>query len=180
MELQISGQNIELTPAIRSYVERKMGKLTRHFPSIIEAIVEIAEEKTRSPQQQFLIRVNVLGDGIRLHGEQRGDDLFKAVDKVSAVMIRQLEDEKGKLYEKHKGVSLARSEPALEETPRTAPEVVKVKRFAMKPMSVAEGARQMELLGHSFFLFLNADTEELNLLYKRKDGNYGLIETERG
>jgi putative sigma-54 modulation protein len=180
MELQITGQNIELTPAIRHYVERKMGKLTRHFPGIMESIVEIAEEKTKSPQQQFLVRVNVLGDGIRLHGEERGGDLFQAINKVAAVMVRQLEDEKGKLYEKHKGGSPVRSEAVPEEPPRPAPEVVKVKRFTMKPMSVTEAAGQMEVLGHSFFFFLNADTEELNLLYRRKDGNYGLIEPELG
>ena len=96
-------------------------------------------------------------------------------------MTRQLERYKGKLYEKGRGNSFARGEFKEEvETVKPAPEVVKVKRFAIKPMSVAEAADQMELLGHSFFLFLNADTEELNLLYRRKDGNYGLIEPELG
>jgi len=181
MELQITGKNMELTPAVRRYIERKLGKLNRHLPHIIESRVEIAEEKTRSPQQRFVARATVAGDGARFHSEERGEDLFQAIDKVAAVMIRQLEHHKGKRYEKGRNSSLTRGEPKEEvETAKPAPEVVKVKRFVMKPMTVAEAAHQMELLGHNFFLFFNADTEELNLLYQRKDGNYGLIEPELG
>ncbi len=179
MEIRLTGQNIELTPAVRSHVERKMERLTRHFPSIMETIVEIAEEKTKSPQQQFLVRVNVSGNGIRLHGEERGADLFQAINRVAALMVRQLEDEKGKLYEKHRKVS-PRSQAIAAETAGSTFPVVKVKRFPMKPMSVIEAAEEMESLGHSFFLFLNADTGELNVLYERRDGNYGLIEPELG
>ncbi|MBA7714783.1 Ribosome hibernation promotion factor [subsurface metagenome] len=94
-------------------------------------------------------------------------------------MERQIEHYKGKLYDKRRGSSFARSEFS-EEAGTTPPSVVKVKRFAVKPMSVAEAIDQMELLGHDFFLFFNADNEALNLLYRRKDGNYGLIEPELG
>jgi len=181
MELQITGTNMEVTPPIRRYIERKLSKLTRHFPNILECIVEITEEKTRSPQQHYLIRTTVAGPKIRLHGEKRGKDLFEAIDKATAIMTRQLEHHKGKLYEKGRGSSLARGEFAAEAEPvKPAPQIVKVKRFVMKPMSVTEAAEQMELLGHDFFLFLNTETEELNLLYQRKDGNYGLIEPELG
>jgi len=181
MELQITGKNMELTPAVRRYIERKLGRLNRHLPNIIESKVEVSEERTKSPQQHFVVRVSVAGSGTRLHGEERGKDLFTAIDKVATIMTRQLEHYKGKLYEKGRGSSLARGEFS-EEVERVKParEVVKVKRFAIKPMSVSEAADQMELLGHDFFLFSNADTEELNLLYRRKDGNYGLIEPEPG
>ena len=180
MELKITGKNMELTPTARRYIEHKLGKLNRHLPNIIESKVEIFEEKTKSPQQHFVVRVTVSGSGTRLRGEEKGKDLFQAIDKVAATMTRQLERYKGKLYEKGRGNSFARSEFSEEVETVKAPAVVKVKRFAMKPMSVTEAAGQMELLGHSFFLFLNADTEELNLLYQRKDGNYGLIEPELG
>ena len=181
MELQITGTNMELNPVVRRYIERKLGKLNRYLPSIIETTVEITEEKTKSPQQHYLVRTTVSGPKIRLHGEERGGDLFQAIDKTSAIMTRQLERYKGKLYEKGRGSSLARGEFAEEaEAAKPSPQIVKVKRFAMKPMTVTEAADQMELLGHSFFLFRNADTQELNLLYQRKDGNYGLIETELG
>jgi len=180
MELKITGKNMELTPTVRRYIERKLGKLNRYLPNIIESKVEFSEEKTKSPQQHFVVRVTVSGNNIRLHSEERGEDLFQAIDKIAAIVTRQLEHHKGKLYKKGRGNSFARGEFREEIETTKAPEVVKVKRFAMKPMSVTEAADQMELLGHNFFLFLNADTDELNLLYRRKDGNYGLIEPELG
>jgi len=181
MELQITGKNIDLSPAVHRYIERKLGKLSRHLPSIIGSKVEVSEEKTKSPQQRFVVRVTLHSSGTRLRGEERGQDLFTAIDKVAEVMNRQIEHYKGKLYDKGRGSSFARGEFSEEvETVPPARNIVKVKRFAVKPMSVAEAADQMELLGHDFFLFLNADTEQLNLLYRRKDGNYGLIEPELG
>ena len=112
---------------------------------------------------------------------RRGGDLFTAIDKVIEIMDRQIEHRKGKLYEKGRGSSLARNEFSEEvKVMGTPKKVVKVKRFAIKPMPVAEAIEQMELLGHDFFLFLNADTGEVNLLYQRKDGNYGQIEPELG
>jgi len=181
MELQITGTNIDLSPAVHRYIERKLGKLNRYLPGIIEFKAEIVGEKTKSPQQHFVVRVTVAGGGTRLHGEERGEDLFTAIDKVAANMTRQLEHYKGKLYKKGRGSSFARGEFGEEVEPaQPSRRVVKVKRFAIKPMSVAEAIDQMELLGHNFFLFFNADSEELNLLYRRKDGNYGLIEPELG
>jgi len=177
MELQITGKNIELAPTVRQFIEQKLGKLERHLPNITEFKVEISEEKTKSPQQHFVVQVTLDSNGTLLRGVERGEDLLKAVGKVAAVMNRQIEHYKGKLYEKGRGSSLARSEFKEEAPPR---KVVKVKRFAVKPMSVAEAIDQMELLGHDFFLFFNADSEELNLLYRRRDGDYGLIEPELG
>jgi putative sigma-54 modulation protein len=181
MELQITGKNLELLPVVRRYIERKVGKLGRHLPNITESKVEISKEKTKSPQQRFVVQVTVDSSGTLLRGEERGEDLFTAIDRVTEVMERQIEHYKGKLYEKGRGSSLARSgfsEEVTEEQPLG--KVVKTKRFTVKPMSVDEAIGQMELLGHDFFLFFNADSEELNLLYRRKDGNYGLIEPELG
>ena len=181
MELQITGKNIELSPAVRRYIERKLGKFSRHLPNITESKVEIHEEKTKSLQQHFVVQVTVDSSRTLLRSQERGADLFTAIDKAAAVMNRQIEHYKGKLYGKRKGSSLARegfSEEVAEKQPLR--KVVKVKRFAVKPMSVDEAIDQMELLGHDFFLFFNADSEGLNLLYRRKDGNYGLIEPELG
>jgi len=179
MELQITGRNIDLSPAVRRYIERKLGKLNRHLPNIIESKVEISEEKTKSPQQRFVVQVTLDVSGTLLRGEERGEDQFTAIDKVAAVVNRQIEHYKGKLYEKGRGSSFARSEFSEEvEVAQPPKKVVKVKRFAVKPMSVDEAVAQMELLGHDFFLFFNADTEGINLLYRRKDGDYGLIEPE--
>ncbi len=180
MELRITSRNIELSPAVRRYIERKLGRLSRHLPNITESKVEIFEEKTKSPQQHFVAQVTINSSGTLLRGEERGEDLFTAIDKVAAIMNRQIEHYKGKLYEKGRGSSLARGEFGEEVEAQPPKRVVKVKRFGVKPMSVAEAIDQMELLGHDFFLFFNADSEELNLLYRRKDGNYGLIEPELG
>ena len=181
MELQITGKNIDLSPAVRDHIERKLGKLNHYLPSIVEVRVEVSEEKTRSPQQHFVVRVTAYTSRTLLRGEERGQDLFTAIDRVAEVINRQIEHYKGKLYDKGRGSSFARGEFSEEvETVQPARNVVKVKRFIIKPMLVAEAVDQMELLGHDFFLFLNADTEDLNLLYRRKDGNYGLIEPELG
>jgi len=179
MELQITAKNIQLTPEVRHHIERKLGKLGRHLPNITESKVEVSEEKTRSPQQRFVVQVTINSSGTLLRGENKGENLLEAIDKVMATMNRQIEHHKGKLYNKRRGSSPARSEFG-EQVTTTPPGVVKVKRFTVKPMSVAEAIDQMELLGHDFFLFFNADNEELNLLYRRKDGNYGLIEPELG
>jgi putative sigma-54 modulation protein len=175
MELQITGKNMELTAAVHQYVERKLGKLNRYLPSIRKSKVEIFEEKTKSPQQHYVVQATVDCNGTVLRGEERGVDLFEAIDRVAAVMNRRIEHYKGKLYDKGRGSSLARGGEM--EAP-ASPKVVKIKRFDIKPMAVDEAIDQMELLGHDFFLFINADTEELNLLYRRKDGNYGIIESE--
>ena len=181
MELQITGINMEIIPSTRRYIERKLGKLNRHLPSIIESKVEISEEKTKSPQQRYLVRVTVDGNGAVFHGEERGEDLFRAIDKIAANITRQMEHHKGKLYAKGRGSSSARSKEGEEITMEEPPgKVVKVKQFIIKPMVLTEAIDQMELLGHDFFLFFDADTEEMKLLYRRKDGNYGLIEPELG
>ncbi len=181
MELQITGKNIDLSLPVRRYIERKLGKLSRHLPNIIGSKVEIFEEKTKSPQQRFVVQVTVDSGGTLFRSEEKGGDLFTAIDKVVTAMTRQIEHHKGKLYDKGRGSSFVRggfSEEVVAAQPLR--EVVKVKRFAVKPMLVAEAIDQMELLGHDFFLFFNADTEKLNLLYRRRDGNYGLIEPELG
>ena len=179
MELQITCKKMDLTPTVRQFIERKLGKLSRHLPNIVEYKVEISEEKTKSPQQHFVVQVTLDSNGTLLRGEERGEDLLTTINKVALVMNRQIEHFKGKLYKKGRGSSFARSEFVEEaETEQPLRKVVKAKRFAVKPMSVAEAIDQMELLGHDFFLFINADSEELNLLYRRKDGNYGLIEPE--
>ncbi|MFC1993526.1 ribosome hibernation-promoting factor, HPF/YfiA family [Chloroflexota bacterium] len=180
MELQITGKNVDLSPAARRHVEHKLGKLSRYLPSIMESVVEISEEKTKFPQQRFVVQVTVHSNTTLLRAEERGEDLLSAVDKAAATMERQIERHKGKLYAKGRGTSVAKSKGSEETEVEPSREVVRVKRFAIKPMSATEAIDQMELLGHDFFLFYNTDSEELNLLYQRRDGNYGLIEPEFG
>lgn len=177
MELQITGKNMEIAPTVRSYVERKLSKLNRHLPMILEAKAEITEEKTKSRQQRFVVQITVNSKGTLLRAEHRAEELFMAIDKVVATMNRQIERYKGKRYDKGRGSSFARAELPPEAT-EPAPRLTKTKRFAIKPMPTDEAIEQMELLGHDFFLFYNTETEGLNLVYRRRDGNYGLIEPE--
>lgn len=176
MEMQITGKNVKLMAAMRHNIERKLSKLGRHLPNITSCKVEVSEEKTRSPQQRVIVQVTINANGTLLRGEEKSEDLLTAIDKVGAVMDRQIGRYKGKLYDKGRGSSLARGEfsPPVEPTGK----VTRVKRFTIKPLSVPEAIEQMELLGHDFFLFLNAGSEDLNLLYRRKDGDYGVIEPE--
>jgi putative sigma-54 modulation protein len=179
MKLQITAKNIDTTPTIQSYAERKLGKLSRHLPNITEAKVEISEEKPKSRQHRFVVQVTLNCGGTLLRGETRGEDLFTAIDKAETVLNRQIERYKGKLRNKSRVNSLARSEPSQKTgTGQFNDRVTRVKRFAIKPMLVTEAIDRMELLGHDFYLFHNSDTEELNLLYRRRDGNYGLIRPE--
>ena len=180
MEIQITSRNIDIPPEVHRYIKRRLGKLSRHLPDIGESKVEVFEEKTRSPQQRFVVQVTLDSNGTLLRGEERGENLLEAINKVVEVVDRQVKRYKDKLYDKGRGSSLARGGLNEAEGVSTSPSVVKVKRFAVKPMSMAEAIDQMELLGHDFFLFFNADTEEINLLYRRKDNNYGLIEPDMG
>ena len=179
MDLQITGTNMELSDTVQRFIERKLGKLDKHFPSIIDTRVEISEEKTKSPQQHFLVRVTVNSGigGASFHGEDRGEDLHQAVDKVTAIVTRQLEKQKGKLYDKGRGNPLARGKFSQPEQ-RSERKVIRTKRFIIEPMILDDAIENMERLGHNFFLFLDADADELRLLYRRNDGNYGIIEAE--
>ena len=184
MELEIFGKNLEVSEAIQSYAQKKIGKLTRYLHNITEAKVEIREEKTKSRQDRFTVQVTLNSKGILLRGEERGENVNVAIDAVAEVLARQIERYKGKLHKKDRGVSLGRQAAVLEEAAvgekaEDLAKVVRVKRFAVKPMSVTEATEQMELLGHDFFLFVNVDDgDALSLLYRRKDGHYGLIEPE--
>jgi putative sigma-54 modulation protein len=129
MELQITSKNIDLSSAVHRYIERKLGKLSHYLPNIIESKAEIFEEKTKSPQQRFVVRVTIDSGGTLLRGEERGEDLFTAIDKVATIMNRQIEHYKGKLYDKGRGNSFTRSKFSEEAETRPQRNVVKVKRF---------------------------------------------------
>ncbi|MDD5591430.1 MAG: ribosome-associated translation inhibitor RaiA [Dehalococcoidales bacterium] len=179
MELMITAKNMEISPEVRSYIERKLGKLDRYLPDAAEVRVEIFEEKTKSPQQHFVVQVIVNGSGTKLRSEERAADLFTAINRVVAVTNRQITHHKGKRDDRRKGSLPGRNKPDVEgETEQPPAGVVKVKRFAVETLPVEEAIYQMETLGHDFFLFLNDGTGKINLLYRRKDNNYGIIEPE--
>jgi putative sigma-54 modulation protein len=182
MKLQvIAKNNVEVSETIQAYVEEKVGKLGRYLPTLDEGKVEISREGTKLPEQRFTVQVTLDSRGVLIRAQEKSKDMRTAIDKVVNVLSKRIERYKGKLYDKNRGISFARQGAAIEEEEIEAPKrVVKTKHFLVKPMPIDEAISQMELLGHDFFLFLDADTERLNLLYRRDDGNYGLIEPEQG
>jgi putative sigma-54 modulation protein len=177
MELEIIAKHLEDREAVEAYVDKKIGKLSRYLPNIDDGKVEIREEKAKSSQRRFTVQVTLNSKGKLLRGEERGDSVYAAIDAVYEVMSRQIERFKGKRYRKGRGVP---SRPVLVEEAEAEPRVVRVKRLVARNMTVADAAEQMELLGHDFFLFVNDDNKALSLLYRRDDGDYGLIEPELG
>lgn len=183
MKLQVLAKNnLEVSEATRDYVEKKVAKLGRYLPTLSEGKVEISREGAKLPDQRFTVQVTLDSKGVLIRAQEKSKDVRAAVDKVVDVLSKRIERYKGRLYgKKNRGVSVARGGVAVEEQEIEVPKrVVKTKHFVVKPMLIDEAISQMELLGHDFFLFLDADTEKLNLLYRRNDGNYGLIEPEQG
>jgi putative sigma-54 modulation protein len=177
MELQLTGQGVEILPTVRSYIEKKFDKLDRHFPNIVKVIVELNEQKTKSQGKRFRAQVTLHSNGTLLRAEEQAENILVAIDRVVPVIDRQIERYKGRVYKKGKnGPSIRTMNSEQEET--FIPKLVRTKRFVITPMSVDDAIDQMELLGHDFFLFRNIATKEINLLYKREDGNYSIIEAQ--
>ena len=180
MDLHITSKGLETTPELHHLIERKLSRLNRHLSNIIEIKVEIIEEMTKSPEDRFLVRVSVNGSNTQLHGEERGETVLIAIDKIARVMQRQVEHHKGKQRDKKGKLKSRTKEKPNQKTEQILERKYIVKRLDVKPMPLSEATDQMELLDYDFFFFYNTNTEKLSLLYKRKDGNYGLIEPERG
>ena len=174
MRFIITGRNIDITEGLKSAVEEKLGKLDRFFAPETEVNVTLSVEKER---QKIEVTIPVKGNIIR--SEQVSSDMYVSIDLVEEVIERQLKKYKNKIVDK-KQAAVAFSDLFINEEYDSNDEVdiVKVKKFAMKPMDPEEACVQMELLGHSFYVFLNSETEQVNVVYKRKGNTYGLIEPE--
>ncbi len=183
-EVDIYTRNIEVTERIRDYVSKKIAKLDRYLPGIEEMRVDLAHEKAaRSADDRHVAQITVRGKGFILRSEERSDDLFAAFDSANDKIQRRIERFKGKHYHgRGDGRSAADVIPEAieeEETNAAGPVIARRKQFVLTPMGEMEAIEQMTLLGHeNFFLFQNADTNRINVLYRRRDGSYGLIEPE--
>jgi putative sigma-54 modulation protein len=174
MQIILSGKNIDVTDALRDYVSKRIGKIDKFFNSDIEAQVTLNVEKER-----HIVEVTIPLNGIILRGEEETGDMYSSIDLVFEKLERQIHKYKTKINRRVRKTAFkfdgVEQDRFVEEE---QPQVVRVKRFAMKPMPVEEAILQMNLLGHDFFVFSNSETEEVNVVYKRKGGNYGLIEPE--
>jgi putative sigma-54 modulation protein len=180
MELKITGTNLEITPKSQRYIEGKLNKLIKHLPDIIDIKVEVTEEGTKSPQHRYLVRAAVnSGVGRTIfHGEERAEDLLQATDKVADILKTQLEKHKGKLYDRGRGNQLVRGKFNQPEPAEQPAKIVKTKSFTIEPMAAEEAIEQMERLSHDFYIYIDDKSDEVRVIYRRKDGNYGLIQPE--
>ena len=178
MKIIFKGKHIEVTDAMRNYIEKRLNKIERHFDHILEVIVTLSVEKNRQ-----IVEATLQASRALIRAEEKTDDMYTSIDKVADKLERQIQKYKEKYFQKphpgserkgliNEGVNVEDS-----ESDKIA-KIVRTKRFAIKPMSVEEAAMQMDLLGHNFFVFANDNTNKVNVLYKRKDGNFGLIEPE--
>ncbi|HHP51166.1 MAG TPA: ribosome-associated translation inhibitor RaiA [Moorella mulderi] len=172
MEVTVRGRNVTVTENLKGYTEKRLRKIERLLEKVKKATVNFSANRGT-----YVVEVTIPLEGFILRGEEEAQDLYSAVDLVVEKLEKQIEKHKTRLARRLKEGSI-REKPLLEEIKEAEPRVIKIKRFALKPMSVEEAILQMNLLGHSFFVFTNADTEEINVLYRRRDGNYGLIEPE--
>jgi len=185
IEVEIYGRSMEVTDRINDYVTKKISRLDRFLPGIDEARVDLAYVKSaRSAADRQVAQITVRGKGYILRSEERADDIFAAVDAALEKMQRRIERYKGKHYRgRGDGKSAAEvvPEPVLEEeeSGELGPVIARRKRFPLSPMDEFEAMEQMILLGHeNFFIFYNANSNAINVLYRRRDGTYGLIEPE--
>ena len=174
MKFIITGRNIDVTPGLKSAVEDKIGKLEKYFTPETEVHVTLSVEKDR---QKIEVTIPVKGTVIR--SEQISSDMYVSIDLVEEIIERQLKKYKNKLIERQQGSHYLKPE-FIEKDYAEDDEVkiVRTKKFDIKPMYAEDACIQMELTGHNFFVFCNAETDQVNVVYKRKGNTYGLIEPE--
>ena len=187
MDLQIQAKNVRLSDGAREYILKKHRRLERHLKGLSDARVELTGTSSRAKDERVTAQMTLSTGRHVLRGQERGPDVYAAIDAVADVMDRQIERYKGKVYRSEQPRESVRAGAAPDEESPDGGErppafdearVVRTKRFAVTPMDSQEAIDRMELLSHSFFLFYNVDTEEYNVVYRRRDGDYGIIEAE--
>jgi putative sigma-54 modulation protein len=193
MQLVLKGKNFVISDRVRDYVEKKVGKLDRYLPDINEARVEITQEKTKSAKDRNVVQLTLRTNGTILRAEDRSEAIYASIDAVVDKIHRQIVRYKGKRQDRWQGQTNKAQQQLQQQNssmPELEPEVmaaiaderdrtiVRTKRFLISPMTEEEAIEQMELLGHNFFVFFNANAARINVLYRRDDNNYGLLDPE--
>lgn len=175
MKVTVIAKNIELTSALKEIVQKKISKLDKYFEPSVEARVTLSVQKSN-----HIIEVTIPFNGVILRGEESTSDMYKSLDLVEDKLERQIRKQKTRLSRKHNGsLKFAEINDSINVSDDFEEgKLVKVKKFGVKPMSSEEAILQMDLLGHNFFVYQDSDTNKVNVVYKRKDGDYGLLEPE--
>ena len=196
MEMQILVRNMRLSDRSEDYIQKKIARLERHLRERVDAKLELSRTAARSETDRFVAQMTINTSGATLRGQESGLTLFAAVDAVADVMDKQIRRYKGRVYRTSQARRSARSrtiredvgalldDPSVddeeqEESLEELGKVVRVKSFSMEPMMVEDAIMEMELLDHDFFLFHNAENDRHSVVYRRTDGDYGMIEPER-
>ncbi len=176
MKVTVIAKNMELTDALKEIVQKKISKLEKYFEANIEARATLSVQKNR-----HIIEVTIPFNGVILRGEEATSDMYKSLDLVEDKLERQIRKQKTRLSRRHGG-SLRFGEINTIDLKSSEEEeqgqLVRVKKFGVKPMNSEEAILQMDLLGHNFFVYQDADSNKVNVIYKRKDGDYGLLEPD--
>ena len=177
MKVKVVAKNIQVTPALKEMVEKKISKLDKYFDPNIEAKATLSVQKNSQ-----IVEVTIPFNGVVLRVEESTEDMYKSIDLVQVKLQRQIRKQKTRLSRKNAAGSLRYpdfySMEVATDTEEDDAKVVKRKNFNGKPMSQEEAKLQMELVGHNFFVYHDSDSDQINVMYKRKDGNYGLIEPD--
>jgi putative sigma-54 modulation protein len=186
VNLTVKGRNLVLTEAISSYAKEKIGRLGKYLADGSRCEVELWMEKNPSISDNQVVEVTIFTKGPIIRAREASPDIYASIDLVFAKLERQVKKYRGKLVSRsqgaHKeafvseGFTLPGEAEVIEEVP--TPRIVKTKQFMVKPMSPEEAALQLELVGHDFFVFTNSESQETAVVYRRRDGNYGLIEAQ--
>ncbi len=182
MQISIVGRHIDITDAIRDYVEKKLQKLKKYFPYLVDVRVVFYTQKINQ-----VVEITIQANRFTIHGEEKSQDLYASVDLVIEKLDAQLKKHKERIHRKHQkkqkheeelnmSISVFERDDIEENNPE--PEIIHTRRLAIKPMSIDEAAMQMDLINQEFLVFRNAISNGINVLYRRDDGNYGLIEPE--
>lgn len=174
MNVIMNGKNIEITDALRDYAERKVAKVAKFFEKS-----PLGSQVTLSTERGFhIVEITVQVDGLLLRAEEKTSDMYASIDGAIDKIERQVHKFKTRINRRLREENRVVLEPIASQKEQLEPQIKRTKRFAIKPMSAEEAVMQMDLLGHDFFVFSNSDSDQVNVVYRRKDGHYGLIEPE--
>ena len=178
MRLQVKGRNVEVSEQIRTYAEEKLSKLERQLADPTRVELELAVERNPSIPGNHVAEATVWTKGPVLRARESSSDMKASIDQLVDKLERQVKRYRQKRRRGRRQGEGDVSEPLPEAPSEGGPEIVKTKQFAVNPMSADEAALQLELVGHDFFVFRNADSNEVNIVYRRRQGGYGLIEPQ--
>jgi putative sigma-54 modulation protein len=180
MRLQVKGKNVEVSDTIRRYAEEKLSKLDRQLHTLAEVEVELRVEKNPSIAENQVAEATVWTKGPTLRVTEASADMKASIDQLTEKLLRQIEHARGKRRGRQaRGNGIPPGGPmSIPEEEDASPQIVRTKQFSVKPMSTEEAALQLELVGHDFFVFRSDESGEVNVIYRRRNGGYGLIEPQ--